>query len=787
MHERNEMRSGSSRSASQANCLAETAVTVSSRKNTISGNSSRRMEAQRGRTMEKQSSRRHRTRRHSSSEGEHRDGPGLSSSSSSMQSMSSQSSLELPSRRANHRKKKSLEGGNDGTRKSNHSGYNPKGKKGSSAEEKLLVEKFNKRGSVNNVKFTSRRNNLGTIAPPTLSPETPKTANKYEVSEKNLDKVLMPTTPVLAGESPSPDLVRRDSSSSSQQSDSSKSLPSGTEKGSNVSQRWGEENRNDVSVGQNKRGGKVTQDRKTKDDAIGFPNEILNPIVVNGEEAEEPALTDDVANSNRELKPSSNTSAPAENPVGTYLGRIKPTPQLQELIDVISVPASECPGTDMNNSGPSSARRETDMNNSGSSIARRVNACGAIKTLASNEANRASLARTKGLVPGLASVISDPSSSVEECLRSLSALLYLSTPGNNQFLIFHSKGMVQALAAALNCAVIKIRHTACLCLSYLVRAEANRKVLMSNEGLLKALNRVILSDRLAEKNEEKDDKKSFFNNDWGPQSGSVDSSNGDVSTSQSSSSSYSDLGARYQAMPMQPEILPGEEKIWNASQLLGLKVILAISKTRDLTVELAQQQNITSTLISLSGKMEPAANTVCLAIFTNLSRNPENDLQLVYHVPGLMTALVSGSMSKDPNCRKCALCVLQNLACCRACRQELASIPRLLATVTDNAYDTNYSEQQLIAVNTLKNLSDDPSNMVNMTNTPGCIETLLALANGRGHEMVQYLACDTLATLTHWLQTSTTTASKLENQGTVQQKQAMYLPTFKTSTWCQWQ
>jgi hypothetical protein len=69
-------------------------------------------------------------------------------------------------------------------------------------------------------------------------------------------------------------------------------------------------------------------------------------------------------------------------------------------------------------------------------------------------------------------------------------------------------------------------------------------------------------------------------------------------------------------------------------------------------------------------------------------------------------------------------------------------------------------------------LSDDPFNLVTMTNTPGCTATLLALANSDkrasasgNNTMVQYLACDTLATLSHWLLTLSTTRKSKENGG----------------------
>eukprot|EP00581_Thalassiosira_minuscula_P031558 CAMPEP_0183767016 /NCGR_PEP_ID=MMETSP0739-20130205/11934_1 /TAXON_ID=385413 /ORGANISM="Thalassiosira miniscula, Strain CCMP1093" /LENGTH=93 /DNA_ID=CAMNT_0026005881 /DNA_START=64 /DNA_END=345 /DNA_ORIENTATION=- len=92
-----------------------------------------------------------------------------------------------------------------------------------------------------------------------------------------------------------------------------------------------------------------------------------------------------------------------------------------------------------------------------------------------------------------------------------------------------------------------------------------------------------------------------------------------------------------------------------------------------------------------------------------------------------------------------------------------------------------------------------------MTNTPGCTATLLALANkdasggggGDGkrtsllspevsndHAMAQYLACDTLATLSHWL--LTLSATRKSRDGEKGGGLGMNRRTFKQCTWEGW-
>ena len=73
-----------------------------------------------------------------------------------------------------------------------------------------------------------------------------------------------------------------------------------------------------------------------------------------------------------------------------------------------------------------------------------------------------------------------------------------------------------------------------------------------------------------------------------------------------------------------------------------------------------------------------------------------------------------------------------------------------------------------------------------MTNTPGCSATLLALANVGNNVMAQYLACDTLATLSHWLLTLSTAKTRKGKVGGEDDDNEVGRRTFQTLTWEQW-
>ena len=359
---------------------------------------------------------------------------------------------------------------------------------------------------------------------------------------------------------------------------------------------------------------------------------------------------------------------------------------------------------------------------------RRVNACGAIKTLTLNQSNQIPLARTKGVVSSITAVLCDVDATEEERTRCINALMHLCVPEQNWRLVYLFPQTAEALARNMADKYPQIRYAACLTLSFL--AKKNRKELVKNKILMYSIARVLEVDR-----------------------------NGTLE-----------------------RISPQDKKVFVGSRLCALKMLLHLSKNRDISVKLASTDSVTSALVKIASTMELAANILCIAILTNLTRHPDNASCLVYNVPGLVTVLVSIAESTDQECSKCALYALQNLACTSNCRQELANTPDLLAVITKSAFKTQYPDQQLAALNTLKNLSDDPFNLVTMTNTPGCTATLLALANDPSNNMAQFLACDTLATLSHWLLTLSAAKRSKNKDG----EPEMGRRTFQTSTWEMW-
>lgn len=99
-------------------------------------------------------------------------------------------------------------------------------------------------------------------------------------------------------------------------------------------------------------------------------------------------------------------------------------------------------------------------------------------------------------------------------------------------------------------------------------------------------------------------------------------------------------------------------------------------------------------------------------------------------------------------------------------------------------------DEQLAAISVLRSLSDDPANLINMANSPGLMSTLEKMAmislkedeEDEKMQMMNFYACDTMATLSFWLGTL---SSKV--MGVKRESGKLYVPSMKTTSYEQWQ
>lgn len=216
-------------------------------------------------------------------------------------------------------------------------------------------------------------------------------------------------------------------------------------------------------------------------------------------------------------------------------------------------------------------------------------------------------------------------------------------------------------------------------------------------------------------------------------------------------------------------------------------------KEKDNAFILARHSYLIDTLVAITRLQESSSQHYGLQLFAHLSRHCSNSKILVFKMKEVVPAVVFATDSENAESRKYACFTLQNFSQDKPCRQHLASIDNLLPAVCRRIRGAKNQEEKLSALHALKNLTDEPANLIPMTNTPECFATLMHVAHASDEsvtEMMQYLGCDALATLSHWFRSIATSGQRI---GTMNQdnenvrKDELFVPTLQVLNWEPWQ
>ena len=447
-------------------------------------------------------------------------------------------------------------------------------------------------------------------------------------------------------------------------------------------------------------------------------------------------------------------------------------------------------------------------------MVRRKNACGAIKVLAANASHRVNICWTVGVLPALASVLEDsgpdtlkdkfPSASIrreffEARKRALSALMYLAQPKTNKLPILHCPRLVASLVRVIEQDDGEARQSSCKVLAQLSKSKENRLIMAQVPGLIDAVTAVIEP----KENFSASVEESVYSNSTGSDNSDIDvyaqvkhdvieitvSEKSPVhimSEEQVISEDVGELSTRYDEDP--DPFLHGTRQ--NVFALLSHLV-----KEKDNEYILGRHAYLVSTLVAITKLQESASQEFGLKLLANLSRHRSNSKVLVFKMKKVVPAIVFALDSNNAVSTKYACYCLQNLSQDKPCRQQLASIENLLPAVCCCVRETTDPEEKLAALHALKNLSDEPANLIPMSNTHECFATLIQVAHASDDsitEMMQYVACDALATLSHWFRSIATSGQRI---GTVQKnapqsierKAELFVPSQRVLTWGAWQ
>eukprot|EP00531_Pseudo-nitzschia_arenysensis_P006088 CAMPEP_0116125922 /NCGR_PEP_ID=MMETSP0329-20121206/6062_1 /TAXON_ID=697910 /ORGANISM="Pseudo-nitzschia arenysensis, Strain B593" /LENGTH=857 /DNA_ID=CAMNT_0003619981 /DNA_START=54 /DNA_END=2630 /DNA_ORIENTATION=+ len=444
-------------------------------------------------------------------------------------------------------------------------------------------------------------------------------------------------------------------------------------------------------------------------------------------------------------------------------------------------------------------------------MVRRKNACGALKVLTANASHRVNICWTVGILPALASVLEDSGSTTlvekfpnanirrdffEARKRALSCLMSLAQPKNNKLPIFHCPKLVAGLVRVIEQDNAEARRSACNVLAQLSKSKENRLIMAQVPGLIDAVTTVI-------------EPKDCFSPsiDASVFSDSVESENSDVDVYQQLSNEIeTSISEKSPVQTMSEERIMSDDVAEMSSRydndpdpfLLGSRtnvfaMLSHLVKEKDNEYILARHAYLVSTLVGITKLQESSSQDIALKLLANMSRHRSNSKVLVFKFKDVIPALVYAMDSNNDTSRLHACYCLQNFSQDKPCRQQLASVDNLLPVVCRSARDAGNPEEKLAALHALKNLCDEPANLIPMSNTPDCFATLIQVAHASDEsvtEMMQYVGCDALATLSHWFRSIATSGYHIganqENTPSVIKKDELFVPSQRVLTWDAW-
>jgi len=451
-------------------------------------------------------------------------------------------------------------------------------------------------------------------------------------------------------------------------------------------------------------------------------------------------------------------------------------------------------------------------------MVRRKNACGALKVLTTNEANRLRICWTVGVLPALTSLLEDTGRSfvdvytrreyVEARIRAVASLLNLCIPKENRLPIFHSAGLVQAVISVIEDDHGEARQGCCGILAYLSKTNENRLLMVQIPGLLDAVASVV-KPVIVKKSKSK--KKFLWDHSDESSVSSEEMERNETITSEESDKfmtitsmassprhtddddSDSDTMPQRTTSPTSPSWSIAEQydrspnTFMRGSRQNVFAMLLHVIKEKDNAFAIARH-SIVHVLVEIAELQEASCHVHAVKILAHLTRHRENSKWIVFSLRVVVPCFVQASSSDNEEARKFACCALQNLSQDKACRQEVASTKGLVLVMCQRARQATDPDEKLAAISALKNLTDEPANLIPMSNTPECFATIMQLAHGGDEtvtEMMQYLACDALATWSHWLRKIATSGQAMDRPNKKRTK--LFVPTLKPVVWNQWQ
>lgn len=188
-------------------------------------------------------------------------------------------------------------------------------------------------------------------------------------------------------------------------------------------------------------------------------------------------------------------------------------------------------------------------------------------------------------------------------------------------------------------------------------------------------------------------------------------------------------------------------------------------------------------VVEISKMQDSPIHVLAVQLLAHLTRHRLNSKVLVFNQQMVVPAMVKATYSNHEVARRYACFAIQNFSHDKSCRQELASSEKLIIALCKRARHSKDPEERLASICALKNLTDEPANLIPLSNTAECIATLMQIAHGQEEgvtEMMQFRACDALATISHWLRKIATNGQSMNAEKHAETKPTgMFVPSLK--------
>ena len=214
-----------------------------------------------------------------------------------------------------------------------------------------------------------------------------------------------------------------------------------------------------------------------------------------------------------------------------------------------------------------------------------------------------------------------------------------------------------------------------------------------------------------------------------------------------------------------------------------------------------RNKELVEVLVSVSKLQKSPSHARALAVLVHFTRFRDSTKSLVFDNRLLISIIANGASSPNVIAQRSAVRSIQNISASRSCRPHILpntyGLVESLCKIAQGKLCTNRTEigcsVRHSAVGALKNLADEPSNLMPMLKVTDCLPTLIHVSHGTTAEGVSpamaLMAKDALANFSEFYMRIVTEASRKKEgiEDPDEDPAAVCGPSARTIMYSQWE